>query len=126
MVVVVMGREIFGISHDGLQVAEGNVCVFEQMPGSGEGGIGIGATHEGIAHQHHVDVTHNAPHSQGCARNCCFGSKDYAVTGYDVNLEGIKVRNPITSVAIIAHFLEILDLRGDQAERVKLYGGTFV
>jgi len=31
------------------------------MPGSGEGGIGIGATHEGIAYQHHIDVTHNGP-----------------------------------------------------------------
>ena len=58
-----MGREILGISHHGFQVAEGDVYVFEQMPGSGEGGIGIGATHEGIAHQHHIDVTHNEPHS---------------------------------------------------------------
>jgi hypothetical protein len=33
------------------------------MPGSGEGGIGIRAAHEGIAHQYHIDVTHNAPRS---------------------------------------------------------------
>jgi hypothetical protein len=63
VVVVVMGREIPGISHDGFQVAEGNVCVFEQMLGCGEGGIGVGSTHEGIAHQHHIDVNHKEPPS---------------------------------------------------------------
>lgn len=63
VVVVVMGRKILGISHHGFQVAEGDVYVFEQMPGSGEGGIRIGATHEGIAHQYHIDVTHNEPYS---------------------------------------------------------------
>ena len=74
VVVVVMGREILGISHHGFQVAEGDVCVFEQMPGSGEGGIGIGATHEGIAHQYHIDVTHNEPHSLAgwCKSSICF------------------------------------------------------
>jgi hypothetical protein len=67
VVVVVMGSEILGISHHGFQVAEGNVYVFEQMLGSGESGVGIGATHEGIAHQHHINVTHNEPRSlAGC------------------------------------------------------------
>src|SRR6266545_7358756 len=65
VVVVVMGREILGISHHGFQVAEGDVYVFEQMLGGGEGGIGIGATHEGIADQHHIDGTHNeSPYSR--------------------------------------------------------------
>ena len=63
VVIVVMGREILGIRHNGFQVAERDVCVLEQMPSSGEGGIGIGATHEGIAHHHHIDVTHNEPQS---------------------------------------------------------------
>jgi hypothetical protein len=64
MIIVV---EILDISHHSFQVAESDVYVFEQMPGSGEGGIRIGATHEGIAHQNHIDVTHNEPHSlAGC------------------------------------------------------------
>ena len=86
VVVVVMGREILGISHHGFQVAKGDVYVFEQMLGGGEGGIGIGATHERIAHQHHIDGTHNEPHSLGLCMDCCFERKHYAVTGDDVNL----------------------------------------
>jgi hypothetical protein len=67
VVVVVMGREILGISHHGFQVAESDVYVFEQMLSSGEGGIRIGATYEGIADQNHIDVTHNEPRSlAGC------------------------------------------------------------
>jgi hypothetical protein len=85
VVVVVMGREIFGISHHGFQVAEGDVYVFEQMLGGGESGIGIGATHERIAHQHHINGTHNEPHSLELCMDCCFERKHYSVTGYDVN-----------------------------------------
>jgi hypothetical protein len=29
---------------------------------------------------------------QSCAIDCCFGRKDYAVTGYDVNLTRIRER----------------------------------
>jgi hypothetical protein len=55
------------------------------MLGGGEGGIGIGATHERIAHQHHIDGTHNEPHSLELCMDCCFERKHYAVTGDDVN-----------------------------------------
>jgi hypothetical protein len=64
VVVVIIRREILGIGHHGFQVAEGDVCVFEQMLRSGESRIRIGATHESIAHQHHFDVTHNEPPSR--------------------------------------------------------------
>ena len=63
VVVVVMGRKILGVGHHGFEIAEGDVHVFEQRLDRGKGGIGIGATDEGIAHQYHIDVTHNEPHS---------------------------------------------------------------
>jgi hypothetical protein len=55
------------------------------MLGGGEGGIGIGATHERITHQHHIDGTHNRPPSLELCMDCCFERKHYAVTGDDVN-----------------------------------------